>query len=508
MYLKRLVTKSMWIEAALLTITILAVHSFTLMRFPTPHGDEAWMASRAWEFVHSGSSFGALDRGVLDRFDGYRSFYPWLPTAIQSLGIRLFGGPSLLAIRFVSMVAGFVLLCAVYGIGFALDGKRLGLFGVAFTAFSFPFFFSTHLGRPDVIAAAFGFSAIALYLNNRSARIFLSSLAGLLAALAFEVHAHAVIYGPTLVVLLLLKYKWSLFRKADFRGFIAGTLAGLAFYFGLHIMPSPQTFWRLNQLVFSATHIPPILSFDLSIILDAFKQMAFMVFWVYPPVVIGLWAIIRFLRKRNPSYGTILALNAVLLISFTLLVRNKLTYYAILYTPVLCLLLAAFFYDFLQLNTKTRAEHRIRQFIVIGVCVFPLFFILRFNSLPGYQRVQRLVNQAVAPTEVIMANQLYWFELWEHRYYSWENLVYYRRYMPGSSLEDAFQSLKPDIFIIDYQVDNFILDKKSKDIYRQEFSVPKLELESFLDQHAKLVKIDTYENRPLHIYRIDWESQE
>src|SRR3989304_1497378 len=205
MHLKRFVKNNIRIEAAVICIIILAVHSFPLMRLPSPHGDEAWMASRAWEFVHSGIAFGPLDRGVLDRFEGYRFFYSWLFTAIQSLGVCFFGLPSLLAIRFISLVAGFVLLFAVYAIGLALDGKKLGLFGVAFTAFSWPFFFSAHLGRPDIIAAALGFSAIALHLNNRSARILFSALAGLLAALAFEVHVHAAVYGPTLIALYLVK---------------------------------------------------------------------------------------------------------------------------------------------------------------------------------------------------------------------------------------------------------------------------------------------------------------
>jgi len=270
-------------------------------------------------------------------------------------------------------------------------------------------------------------------------------------------------------------------------------------------MPAPQTFLRLNQLVFGPTHIPPILSFDTSVILDAFKQMAILTFWVFPQVILGIWAVIRLLRRHTPYSGTLLVLIAVLLISFVLLVRNKLSYYAILFTPALCLLLAAFFYDFLQKRTETIVELRFRQFIVIGICVIPMFFIIRFNSLPAYQRVQNLINQAVKPTDVIMANQLYWFGLSDHRYYSWENLVFYRRYMPGSSLEDAFQSMRPDIFIIDYQVDNIILDGKSEETYRQEFSLPKLELESFLNQRADLITIiDTYINKPVRIYRIKW----
>ena len=180
---------------------ILIINGFTLMRFPNPHGDEAWMASRASEFLRNGTSFGELDRGVFDRYEDYEYFNPWLSTAIQSIGVLIVGSPSLLAMRLVSLAAGLLLLCSIYMIGFALNGKQLGLLSALLTAFSLPFIISAHNGRSDIIAAALGFVGFAVFLNNKSKNIWLGILSGLSVSLAFEVHPYAIVYTITVFVL-------------------------------------------------------------------------------------------------------------------------------------------------------------------------------------------------------------------------------------------------------------------------------------------------------------------
>jgi len=496
------------VGSIVLGAVILLIHGLTLIRFPVPHGDEAWMASRAYEFIKSGNSFGSLDRGVLDLFDGYEYFNPWLSSAIQSFGLRLFGEPSLLAIRFISLVSGFVLLIAIYYIGSAFGSKQLGILSVAFTAFSWPFSLSAHFGRPDIIAATFGYAGLAVHLNNRKSNNWLSALAGLLTGLAFEVHPHAAVYIPTVLALFIWKYKTGILKRSDFWTYDGGVMVGLMVFGGLHILPAPQTYLNLSQIVFSESHIPPILTFEYSVIRDAFKQMALMVFFTYPQILIGLFAIYRMMKKRPPFIGTLLVLTGALLLSFTLLVRNKfLLYYAILYSPSLSLLLAALFNDFLEAPVYKKFEHCIRYLIVISILLLPMLRIIRVNSYPNYQRLQSDVNQAVEEGDVIMANQLYWFGLSDHTYYSWENIAFHRRYKPESGIDGVFRLLKPDLFIIDGQLANFISDEIDDNHYFQAFNVPKSELETFLDKFASIETIIQYENEiPIQIYRINWNQ--
>jgi len=492
----------------LIGIEILTIHGYSLLRFPPPFVDEAWRASEAWGFIQSGSWFGPLNRGVLDLIPGYERFYPWLPTAIQSLGVRLFGVPDLLAMRFTSLAMGMLLLLAVFSLGNGLAGRQMGLLGLVFTAHSFPFFLSAHLGRMDVIAAAFGYAGLALYANNRPAKIWRSALAGLVAALAFEAHPHAAIFALTLLALCGLHYRWSLFRKPDFWGFAAGGLVGLLIYLYIHVLPNPQAFLTLNRLVYFQTHAPPLLTFDLSVIWPVFSDMLLFIAKTYPQAIIALWAVVRLTKSGPPYWKALLVMNIALLLGFALFVRNKfLLYYAILFTPALSLLAAAYFDELLKSPARSKYETRARQLIVAAFALLPVLPLLRYNSSPYYQQLQAQVNQAVRPNDVIMGNQLYWFGLKDHKYSSWENLVYYRRYRPESSLEDAFRFLKPDIFIFDSQVGNFVFDGERENLYLQNLQISATELESFLDRYATLEKTLIEEDgKPLRIYRINWSD--
>lgn len=113
------------------------------------------------------------------------------------------------------------------------------------------------------------------------------------------------------------------------------------------------------------------------------------------------------------------------------------------------------------------------------------------------------MNQAVEEGDVIMANQLYWFGLRDHTYYSWENIEFYRRYKPESGIDNVFRLLKPDLFIIDGQLDNFISGEVEGNHYIQAFKVPKSDLEAVLNQFTTLdTIIQNVKEKPIQIYRI------
>ena len=115
----------------LLILALLGLHLWSLLRFPAPFVDEAWLASRAWGFVQEGRCFGALDRGIFDYLDGYWTFLPCLSVMLHAAVLRLAGAPSLLAVRLVSLFFGFVLLGVVYWIGARLAGRQLGWLSLA-----------------------------------------------------------------------------------------------------------------------------------------------------------------------------------------------------------------------------------------------------------------------------------------------------------------------------------------------------------------------------------------
>jgi hypothetical protein len=106
-----------------------------------------------------------------------------------------------------------------------------------------------------------------------------------------------------------------------------------------------------------------------------------------------------------------------------------------------------------------------------------------------------------------MAEPKYWFGLSGYRYLAWHQLTLYRRHAPGSTLEDAFAYLRPDILIVDAEMDWQITDDPSTlEPWAQLQYLPKSEWEAFLQRRARLVTtIDTRGFGPIRIYRIQWE---
>ncbi len=77
-----------------------------------------------------------------------------------------------------------------------------------------------------------------------------------------------------------------------------------------------------------------------------------------------------------------------------------------------------------------------------------------------YQNAEIQISNILQPGDIIMGTQTFWFDFFNHPYYSWEQLVYYRRYAPYSTIEDAMIEFHPDIFIIDGQVNDLSLTQR------------------------------------------------
>ncbi|GAG75434.1 unnamed protein product, partial [marine sediment metagenome] len=159
--------------------------------------------------------------------------------------------------------------------------------------------------------------------------------------------------------------------------------------------------------------------------------------------------------------------------------------------------------------TKSPFIYRTRLGIIAMICLLPLIPVFRYNYGENYQLTQSNVSQAIEPDEMVMGNLLYWFGLRENKYINWSNLVLYQRSVPGSTLEEAFDSLRPDIFILDKHVKGYTFDSQDKSLYRQGFSISKSELDSYLNQHGELISsIEEGNGEFLNIYRLIWDESQ
>ncbi|MDQ2806852.1 MAG: glycosyltransferase family 39 protein, partial [Chloroflexota bacterium] len=183
-----------------------AIHLLSLLRFPAAFEDEGWLANRAWGLLHTGWAFGTVDSGVFENYPHYERFFFWLCSALTAPALALFG-PTLLAVRLVSLLFGLVLLVVIYYIAVQLYDHYTGLLAVGLLGLSVPFFQMAHLGRQDITVAAFGYGAVACYLSAaRSGRAWQGFLAGLLATLTLDIHPSGAIFIAALGLLCLRDY--------------------------------------------------------------------------------------------------------------------------------------------------------------------------------------------------------------------------------------------------------------------------------------------------------------
>lgn len=505
-----------WLLEILLFSVAGIFHLWSLLRYPAVFVDEAWFGARAWNFITTGQAFSSLDSGVFDRFTGYFTYFPWLPVFLQSLAMRLFPQPEIIAIRLVSWLFGMILLGLVYLIGRRLGGQKLGLLSAAMCAYSWPFLYSAHLGRYDIIVSAFGFAAIAIYLYQPPQKTFWPSLlAGLLALLAFEIHANGMVYAPVLLLLFFSELRGKTLRSHAFWGFISGAGLGGLFYLERHVLHYPETYLAITKIAFAPTHTPPILTFDPQVILHGFADLQiflWILFWLLPAAVFGLiYLLINAIKGRQDDDVSFCVLVFSLLGFCALLMRIKHSYYGIIVVPAL--ILAAGNYLLKTFKPwppgKGNPVGYLNRIAWVLVLIAPLHMVLfvKPNSDQLYQPIKERIVQSIRPGDVIMGPQTYWFGLHEHQYYSWETIIYYQRYAQGSTFADVMNEFHPDIFILDGHTNYFInYSENRNDLYSIYLHVPLQDVETFMTSNA--TRVDAFSTSlfgMIELYRINWD---
>ena len=398
---------------------------------------------------------------------------------------------------------------AIYSIADSIGGKRLGLLSIVLVAFSIPFAVSAHLARYDVITSALGFIAIAVYFRTHSSSFSSGFFCGLLIALAFETHPHGLIFLPTILALFLFDLQWQLFRSRKFYGFLIGGLLGLGIYISIHILPAPQLYF-LRMGLSSATHGPPITTLNLKVIINSIKELAYLLLNAINLLLpVLFFSTIKLLQEKTLNSKRLLVLLLSFLISSTLLFRNKFLYYAILFSPAIHLVIAYYALLMFDLFRKRRGVlDFIYQIFILSSIILAMIstsMMFRENQYKNYLMVQSKINESVHISDSIIGSQTYWFGLYENTYYSWEQIVFYQTLDPTITVEDALKEFKPDIFIIDGHLSNFISNSDGDSVYSKHLRIPRDELFTFLDQNADLVSVfngDSYGQ--ISIYRIRW----
>jgi hypothetical protein len=200
-----------------------------------------------------------------------------------------------------------------------------------------------------------------------------------------------------------------------------------------------------------------------------------------------------------------------------LLIRNKMFYYAILLGPLLDIFLAVWIYEInrgdTQLSFWSKRIKALGISTLVATCGVPLYLVFSSPPPEDLKSIGNRIKQNIPLKASIMGPQTYWFELYEHRYLSWQQILVHAVLNPNSSIDTALNALRPDFLLIDDDMRQYILPEQIEgprsgfERYTRTRALSKKELDSFLNRHADLV--DSFISRTygrIQVYSIHWNA--
>jgi hypothetical protein len=502
-------------------LAIIALYAASLRFIQAPFMDEPIMVSRAWGWLQTGLNFGPLDAGVMDKkFDGYWTFHPLIPTWLHAFFIFLFG-LDLAGVRLASLFCGIVLSIVVFWLSYQLTRSyRTAFIAVLLLVSSSSFALSARIVRYDIIVAMFGFAAISVFWAGAKRGSFsLSFLSGVLLGLAFETHMSGAVYGPVVAALIFARWGLRFYKERSFWGVAAGGFAILMSYLWIHVVRYPETYFSMGRS-FAGTHYPPLIGGNVSTLVTAFLEMGtFIVVMTQLGAVVIVIAVITLWRKREFAISLLMVL--VGLISLTLLIKAKNFYYFILIAPFLYMVMAEWLevYVFqpglLRSFSKFSTALGVALLVVnIALGLITISKVFSPTSVNDVRMIARHIEKHLPAEGSLIGMQFYWFDLYRYKYISWQQILAYRRYEPKSTFDDAMMALRPDVFVIDNHLRDYIFEDTEDapnfgfERYRWERKLMKSDIEAFLDRRGKLAdKIPINGLGPVEIYTIDWADK-
>lgn len=508
---------SLKIITIIVVTAIFSLNLLSLSYYPAPFGDEAIYASRAWGLWQTGKPFGTLDYKFMTEYDGHWTLNSLALSYINASIFLITQKPSFLGGRIISLFFGFLLLGSIYQIVVKALGNRQAFLSIFLVGLSPPFFYSAHLGRPDIFVASLGFWAIAIALRRiQDTQTWVGDFAaGLLVCLAFEIHPNGILYFFPIVGIYIWYLKWNIFRVRKMWSFLSGLILGCAIYGLIHIFPFPNTYFTLADLLYSDAHIPPILSGSLTTLWISFSEMGQKLrdiyLFVWPIFIWVIFSITIIHREKTELF--FVYLTFIVLFFFALLIGYKSTYYDIQFSPLFNILLAAYF---VRIFTETKSwVGRLERVIVTSLyasvlILFSYYVMLKSENFVAFQRASVALETVIKQDDVIMGASTFWFGLYSHEFIPWEELVYPKISEMMPSIGDGLlDKSSPDILIIDGFTRKFIVSDKVPLSERPRFFyLLDKDLNEYLSINAKLVMNEDFggETGLVEVYRFQHDK--
>jgi 4-amino-4-deoxy-L-arabinose transferase-like glycosyltransferase len=506
--------------ALVATLLILLVHLPTLTIYPPVHVDDSWLANIGWNRMQTGDNYSTLDVGPFPSGKGVGS--PPIASAARMWSYR-FLGLGLFQTRLPSLFCGGILLLATYFMGKQLYSPRTGLLALLLLGLSWSFLESSHLGRPDIILAAFVVTALSFALwGMRSQKVLPNAAAGIIAALSAAVHQNGALLAVALGMVYLARYGLRFWRHREVWAFVAGGVMGSLYPGGLmgfargalrYLLPSPQAGASPGQ-VLSYSHRPPVAGLEpmallVSLVLEVHRYHAF----DYPEqFLILLTAFLFVLIRRSQADRLLVTFMISGFFLFVLFVDNKEHYYAILFFPFAMTMLAEMFVGLVRDPKGTRLRRAL-----VG-CIFALFLLSSLQRTIGpvvdhlgydYYAVTDRIRTVVPQGVRVLGRPTWWLGLPEYDYRSTFSLAYYD--LDGDlNVAAVLGIVRPDVIIVDDGLRQGHLieedDPPRQPMFYRFFKYPRQEFESFLAQRGeKMLEFTDPWHGLVEVYAVHWD---
>lgn len=411
---------------ALIYLTTAIASAYTLL----PNVDEAWFTIPGYNLAENGffgtSTLEETANFRQVRLDGINQYTYWI-MPLFPLTQAFWGkivGFGLWQTRFVSVIFGMIALSAWFALIRMLTGNnRLAFIAVTVLAFDYHFIYAASLGRMDMMTAALGVSALAVFARWRgeyfSRAVFFSCF---LAALAFFTHPLGLIWAVSLTLLIVfydfknLRIKHLIFAGAPF--LILGACWSIYIFqrpdlFAVQFGGNASDRWGFFRAplieLWSEIKLRYLVNFGIGDDLSRAGQIKIIVLVSYTVAVAAGFSINSLRKSKAWRFFLLVALQEFVML--LLLDGMKQHYYMIHIIPTLTVLLA-FFTDWLLKNKKLQLPAIALLLVVSAIHLSVAFQRFKKDDYHNnYLPVAELLNRKIQKDETVMASSELWFGL-------------------------------------------------------------------------------------------------
>lgn len=482
-------------------LAIIGVHLWSLMRYPAVYVDEGWLLNEMAGFVKTGYPLGSLDYWQgLEQFPGAWVINRYLYLALYSTVMRFGNEPSLWLSRLMSLITGFGVCYLSYQTINYLKGKTVAVVSTFLLAFSVAFFYSAHMVRYEVFEALLGFMAIYLVVKNPERALWKPLVAGILAAVNMDVHQNAILYIGVLPVILIIQEGRTFLRSRLFWALAGGGVIGLGIFALMHFVPYGETYFGLNSFFYS--HLNESVLAGGRWLLSLEKTFGiFLVNWSVMLLLIPV-ALAGLLRGKSQADRILFWTAVVMLLEVYFIWPKKTPYYTILFAPVIYWVIA----DWMVNRVKKLWLKGIVMSIVIATLFTTGQTVLAKDFGAEYRNNQQSIQALVQQDDVVMGLQTYWPWLPKNEFYSWESLLIYPSFHPGSTPVDALEILQPDILIIDDVVWGHVKTESETGSFRLKWPDPYGAMVEITGRGTLVGVLLSDSNGEIQVYRFLWDE--